>query len=275
MVGWSLLHEGEELLHQIDDPSAYLTDGAVFGLPLLHPWANRLEALDYKVDSRIVTLDPSSPRVELEENGLPTHGLLNGHPGWRVRAHRRSSLTSVLDFGRDPELLSYFPFPHGLELRASIDDDGLSIATTIVPRATAVPVAFGFHPYLCLPGEERRNWQLELHAGNRAVLDERLLPTGEWTHVRPLVEPLADRSFDDLYRSFGRSPEFAISAAGRRIALRLLGGFPYGQLWTECGQNTISFEPMTAPGNALRSGEGLRMARSPFTASFRLEVGPT
>lgn len=274
MVGWSLLHEGEELLHQIDDPGAYLTEGAVFGLPLLHPWANRLGAFEYTVGSHVVELDPGSPRVELEENGLPTHGLLNGHPGWRVRAHRPSSVTSVLDFGRDPELLALFPFPHELELRASIDDDGLSVATTIVPRTTAVPVVFGFHPYLRLPGAARRDWLLELHAGCRAVLDDRLLPTGEWDPVSPIAEPLAERSFDDLYRGFERSPEFAISAAGRRIAVRLLAGFPYGQLWTEPGPSTISFEPMTAPGNALRSGEGLRMARSPFTASFRLEVGP-
>jgi hypothetical protein len=34
----------------------------------------------------------------------------------------------------------------------------------------------------------------------------------------------------------------------------------------------VAIEPMTAPTDALRSGDGLRLATEPFTAAFAIEV---
>ena len=42
MVGCSLRHRGEELLGIGRGLRGYLEDGAVFGIPVLYPWANRL-----------------------------------------------------------------------------------------------------------------------------------------------------------------------------------------------------------------------------------------
>jgi galactose mutarotase-like enzyme len=40
-----------------------------------------------------------------------------------------------------------------------------------------VPVTFGFHPYVTLPGLDRSQWLVELPVTSRMVLDERMLPT--------------------------------------------------------------------------------------------------
>ena len=76
MVGCSLRHRGEELLGIGGGLPAYLDDGAVFGIPLLYPWANRLGGWSYEAAGRAVELDRASPLLHGEEHCLPIHGAL-------------------------------------------------------------------------------------------------------------------------------------------------------------------------------------------------------
>ncbi len=55
-------------------------------------------------------------------------------------------------------------------------------------------------------------------------------------------------------------PGSSLAAAGRRIALEFLQGYPCAQVFAPRAAQFICFEPMTAPANALRSGVGLRRA---------------
>ena len=52
---------------------------------------------------------------------------------------------------------------------------------------------------------------------------------------------------------------FAVQAAGRRLELELLEGYPCAQVYAPRPGEFICFEPMAAPANALRSGAGLRL----------------
>jgi galactose mutarotase-like enzyme len=270
MTGWSLRHEGEELLVQRPHPRV---DGAIYGIPMLYPWANRLGGPSYEVGNRTVTLGTGTPGLELEENGLPIHGLLNGCQRWRITARWSDRFEAELDVDGRSELFRGFPFPHLLRLIAELDDRSLTVTTTIVPGGSEpVPVAFGFHPYLRIPGTPRTEWTLTLAARRRAVLDERLVPTGAWRPAGVVDGQLRERGFDDLFTDFGGSPAFALSGAGRRLAVRFLDGYSCGQLWAPPDADVVSFEPMTAPGNALRSGCGLRLTRTPFTARFAIDV---
>src|SRR5215213_377815 len=76
MVGVSLRHAGEELLDRRAGLGAYVEQGAVMGIPFLHPWANRLAGFAYAVDGRDVRLPPGPPLVHGDEHGLPIHGVL-------------------------------------------------------------------------------------------------------------------------------------------------------------------------------------------------------
>jgi aldose 1-epimerase len=59
MVGCSLRHRGEELLGQRGGLRTYIEEHSTMGIPLLHPWANRLDGLRYATGGRTVTLDPA------------------------------------------------------------------------------------------------------------------------------------------------------------------------------------------------------------------------
>jgi aldose 1-epimerase len=70
MVGRSLRHEGEELLGQRGGPAAYAEQKATFGIPLLHPWANRLGDWRYEQAGQRVTLDRESPVLKADPRAI-------------------------------------------------------------------------------------------------------------------------------------------------------------------------------------------------------------
>jgi galactose mutarotase-like enzyme len=275
MAGVSLRHNGAELLDRRAGLRAYARTGAVMGIPLLYPWANRLAAHDYAVDRRTVTLPPGPPLVHCEEHGLPIHGLVHASPHWRVTRHDSTHLRARLDFAAQPELLAAFPFPHVLDLDAALSPESLTITTTVRPSAgAAVPIAFGFHPYLRIPGVPRERWRVTLPARRQLVLDERSIPTGAGRRRPPTHFTLAERGFDDGYDGLAPGASFSVAGAGRRLTVAFDAGYPAGQVFTPAGAQFICFEPMTAPTNALRSGAGLRriMPGGAFTAVFSIHV---
>ena len=158
MVGCSLRHRGEELLGQRRGLRAYVAErGIVMGIPLLYPWANRLGRTRFSLAGRDVDLESVSPPLRVDGNGLPMHGLLAGATGWRVERHESAGDGDVLaarfEFGADDAVTAAFPFPHELELEAELRGPALTLTTTVrASRDVAVPIAFGFHPYLRLPG---------------------------------------------------------------------------------------------------------------------------
>lgn len=267
MVGSSLTHQGEELLGRRGGVEAYVERGSTFGIPLLHPWANRLGADGYgDVDLRGV------PRVRRGECDLPIHGLLHAWPHWDVLDHSADRLRARTDLTD----LEGFPFPHVLELHVHLSERALAIATLL--RATGdvdVPVSFGFHPYLAPPGAPRDEWIVELPHRTHMLLDDRGLPTGA-TEEQPAEQaPLAGRGFDDLYADLPAVPEFAVTAAGRRIAIRFDHGFPFAQVYAPPGQDLLCFEPMTGPTDALRTDSYLPLVEPGGTFAATFTIAPT
>lgn len=272
MVGWSLRHKGEELLAHPVSLSAYVETGHVSGIPLLHPWANRLASPEYEIAGRHVKLDLSAPNVHTDPNGLPIHGLVAGIPYWEVVQHKKSRLRARLDFAARPELMAGFPFPHLLELTVELLDGRIEIDTELTPTGEIpVPVAFGFHPYLRLPGLDRQRWVVELPVSSRMQLDDRMLPTGvsERVHIPP--GPLGERSFDDGFDGLTEPPEFVVSGAGKRLSLRFVAGYRFAQVYAPRGGDFICFEPMTAPANPFDSNR-TPLARAPSGYLARFEI---
>jgi aldose 1-epimerase len=279
-IGASLLHGGEELLGQGRGLAQYVESGHTMGIPFLHPWANRLSSFEYDVEGRHVRLDPSSPLVHLDEHGLPIHGLLGASPWWSVvdqsAGEDAAALVAELDFAAHADLFAAFPFPHRVRMEVTLRDAGLTIRTTIAPTgAEPVPVAFGFHPYLRLPGLPREQWQVRLPVLRRMLLDDRMIPSGESEDVAPFEGPVGDRSWDDAYDRLERPARFELRGGGRTIALEFVDGYGYAQVFSPPGGEFICFEPMTAPANALHLPPGSLEEVPPGekrSATFRIEV---
>ena len=275
MVGCSLRHRGVELLGLGRGLGAYLAEGAVFGIPLLYPWANRLGAWNYEAAGRRVVLDRASPLLHGEEHCLPIHGALAATSDWQVTGRGEDWLTAELDFAAHADLLAVFPFPHVLALAIDLAPGALRVATTVTATGDRpVPVSFGFHPYLSPLGEDRAKWIVELPARTELMLDERSLPSGA-AQARPAeLFVLGDRTFDDLFAVPASPARFSVTGGGRRMTVELTSGYPYAQIFAPPGQPVICFEPMTAPIDALRSHDGLRTVApgQSVQASFMLAV---
>ncbi len=278
MVGASLTHRGDELLARLERLDGFATRGWTTGIPLLHPWANRLAGFGYAAAGATVRLDPASPLLHLDERGLPMHGVLAARLHWRVADTTAGAdgavLAARLDFDA-PELLAVFPFPHRLELQVRLAADGLTVRTTVVPaRDVAVPIAFGFHPYLRLPDVPRADWRLAFPPMRRLVLDDHMIPTGA---DAPFVAPastLGTTAFDDGFTGLAPGAMFGLAGGGRHVTVTFVEGYPHAQVFAPLAHDVVCFEPMTAPANALASGQGLRLCApgDAFAASFRIAV---
>ena len=279
MVGCSLRHRGEELLGQRGGLASYIAEHSTMGIPLLYPWANRVADKRFRVAGRELDLESDSPPPALDSSGLPIHGLLSAAAGWSVEDHVGTDAGGVLlarfDFGRDDERLRAFPFPHQVLLMAALRGGELAITTTVfAPEDGPVPISFGYHSYLCLPGCDRADWEIEVPVRERLVLDHRMLPTGERSPVEVEGGRLGSRTFDDAYRAPEAGMPFVLAGGGRRIELRLGPNYRFFQLYAPSDDDVIAYEAMTAPTNALVSGADLPLLEPGrrYDAQFSIEI---
>jgi aldose 1-epimerase len=277
LLGTSLRHRGEELLALPGGVEGY-RDGHVTGLPLLAPWANRLPGWRYRAAGVEVDLDGLD--LHTDPGGLPIHGTLTAHRGWRLERLAvdadRAVLEAGLDYGDWPELLAAFPFPHRLTVTFALQGASLAVTTTLAATGDRpVPVAFGWHPYLRLPGAPRAAWRLLLPSRTHLELDDRGLPTGKAADEPAEAAPVGERTFDDLYTLDADPAErrLGLEAAGRRLVVGYGDGYDHAQVFAPPGAEFVCLEPMTAPTAALATGATPLVAPGDsFSARFTIGV---
>jgi aldose 1-epimerase len=269
MTGVSLRVRGREHL-ALPGGVAHVRAGGTGGLPLLAPWANRLAGRRYRVGA--TSVDLSGLALGTDDNGLPIHGFLAGAGGWRVDGcdARRGSARLRASIDVDAPA---FPFPHRVEVVVVARDGELDIRTTVIPTARRrVPVAFGWHPYLRLPGPPRREWQLRMPRRRHLALDGLGIPTGASTVEPAEALPIGRRTFDDLY-ALGRDRRLAFETDDAMVELRCDSAYPFAQVWVPAGAGHGALEPMVAPTNALVDGTAPHVAPGDsFSARFVLAV---
>jgi aldose 1-epimerase len=271
MLGTSLRLGGDEFLVLPGGVGAYKR-GHTAGLPLLAPWANRLAARRYR--SGRVPVDLGNLLLHTDGNGLPIHGAMSARDAWLVSEVStrggRARLRATFDYDR-PDLLAAFPFPHRLETLVEVAGRTLTVATSLTAtRRRSVPISFGYHPYLRLPHGRRTGWRLHLPTRMRLELDERGIPTRRRTRAPAESEPIGSRVFDDLFE-LTRGRTISIEGGGRALSVEYGPGYRFAQLFAPPGTGFVCLEPMTAPTNALVTGEhAFASPGETFTARFRI-----
>jgi galactose mutarotase-like enzyme len=282
MLGVSLTHDGDELLalpRSVADYRRGMPKGGYTGLPLNAPYANRLRERAFPIDGRAAAIPV---RAASDRNGLPIHGTMHAQP-FAVEVVARDDGVARLgaSFRHDDEsLLAAFPFVHQYGVDVELSPRGLQVHTTVsTTERVPVPVSFGWHPFLRVPGAARRNWHLRLPAHRRHRLDATLLPTARTVSQPTESRALGSRTFDDHY-ALGRDRRFALTGGGRVVDVRFDRGYAHAQIYVPphdmAGWLTTDFiciEPMTAPINALIDGGYPTATRSrPFTATFSIRA---
>ena len=269
MLCTSLRHDGEEYVAR-PRPLAAFRAGAATAIPLLHPWANRLSRWGYRVEGLGVSLEGLS--LPVDTNGLPIHGNLLAVPFDVVR-YTEQRIVAVLDYGTHPEKLRAFPFPHRVTVDATVSTTaGLRVMTTVEPTTElAVPVSFGWHPYVRLPAP-RKSWILRWPACEHVEVDDSVIPTGVRTPQPKQAEPIGARTFDDLY-ALGPDRQFSIGSEQHSLTFRFDSGYPFAQLFVPPQRQHVAIEPMTAEIDALNRGSTpIVGANEAFRATFSLTV---
>jgi len=282
MIAVSLTFEGEEFLDQREGLGKYVEAGSTLGIPILYPWANRLARDSWKFGPRPTRIEPGAYRVKRDENGLAIHGTLAASSLWKVAEARAeddlgsASVKATLDFGAHPELLRTFPFPHRVELEFCLTGSRLTVRTTVTATGDlAVPLAYGFHPYLTLPGSERADWTVALPAMLGLETDTRHIPTGNSEQSEAFEGPLEDRDYDDAFSGVTHGAAFSVADSRRQITVCFERGFHAAQVYSPVNENFICFEPMKAPSNALVSGRDLTSVEPGQSdiAEFSIAIG--
>ncbi len=237
-------------------------DGA-HGMVLI-PWPNRLADGRFTWEGQEHQLDLTEPE---KDNAI--HGLLQWR-NWAV-LERTGDAVRV---GTRLHPTDRWPFALDVSVGYRLNDDGLSVET----RARNIggspcPYACGQHPYLSPgPGAKVDECTLELKAETRIETDpERQLPTGtepvegteyDFRGARPIGTLAMDYAFTDLERdSEGRSWVRLGCPDERVVELWTDEAYPVTEIYTadtlapERQRHGLAAEPMSAPPNALATGE--------------------
>jgi aldose 1-epimerase len=241
-----------------------MCDGA-HGAPLI-PWPNRLGGGRYSFGGRDHQLPLNEP-----QRGNAIHGLLRER-NWL--ASERSDDRVVMSIRLHPQ--SGWPFALDVSVAYALSDEGLTVQTSAHNIGSeACPFASGQHPYLS-PGADvgLDACTLAFDAATRILTDpDRQLPTGlepvegsefDFRSPRRIGALQLDDPFTDLARD-GDGRAWVRLGCPDGAMVELWGDATYTVIQLYTGDTLaparrrqgLAAEPMTAPPNALASGEGI------------------
>ncbi len=281
----SLAVAGVERLRMPEPLGSFMATARTGGVPLLHPWANRLRGDRYGFEGIEVDLG-GFDGLKRDGAGLPMHGLLLRHGGWRIETtagERGGVVEGRLGWTDETPGFEAHPFPHDLAIRWEIGQgEGVTARCTTIVEAGGidVPLGTGWHPYLRpAAGVDRAAIEVRGPEMRRAELDGSGLPVldpdGQPRLAPPssIDGPLGDRTFDDLHRPVGRGWSASVRCGDDEVTLRADEHWSWLQVYAPAGSDYVCFEPMLAPTAALTDGSAAVVpAGGRLEATFEIHV---
>lgn len=234
---------------------------------VLAPWANRVREARW-------TLDGTQQQLDITEvaRGGALHGLLR-FTDYAIREQTPDAVT----LGALIAPQHGWPFTLDTWVRYSLDGDGITVTHGVHNLSgRRAPWAVGTHPFLRVGDVPIEQLTLTVPAATYFVVDALLNPIAE-DPVIPAVDlraprPVGDLDLDTAYGTLthsapsdGRGDSAWLDAPdGSRTTLWQDLGWGYLQVFTTdeflrdgVPGRAVAVEPMTAPPDALNSGQGL------------------
>ena len=249
---------------------------------LLAPWPNRVADGKWVLDGKLQQLDITEPAT-----GNASHGLLRNTGYQRIDDGGEVAGSVTLRAEIFPQ--HGYPFHLLHEVTYSLDDDGglrVRQSLTNVGESRA-PFALGAHPFLRIGSVPAEELELTVSGDTRLTSNERLIPVGsepvsgdfDFRAGRTIGNRDLDSAYTGLTLDGGEYRHRLAAPDGRTVTL--WGGPEFGYVHVFLTDKipgrsrAVALEPMTAPANALNSGEGLRWLEpeSTFAAEWGIRPG--
>jgi aldose 1-epimerase len=246
------------------DMAAFKANPNQTGIPFMGPWINRLDEQAFYANGKRYALDMTLGNIR---GAIPIHGFVTATSEWRlvsVDAGRNgATVTSRLEFFRQPSWMKQWPFAHTIEMTHVLRDGVVEVQTTITNMsAEPMPVSVGFHPYFQLTDSPRDEWTISVGARTHLKLTPDKLPTGEgepigapYTGGVPLRDYFIDDGFMDLVRDARGRATMTVIGKAQRLDVQFGPNYRAAVVWAPKPQNFICFEPMAAITNGLNLAE--------------------
>lgn len=265
----------------IDLVDGFAADALVDGSrgQVLAPWPNRLRDGCWSWDDRELQLPIDEPL----KGHSASHGLVRWVP-WTVDAEESGRV--ALSYRLHPQ--PGYPFALELGITYALSaSDGLTVVLSATNLSLApAPVALGMHPYLKSPhGGLIDTCTLLLPARTRAVTDAWGSPVGaedvsgtpfDFRRPRRIGDLRINSAYTDLDATHDdRAVVILADESGDQVELWSDSSCTWIQVFTgdtlapNLRRRGIAVEPMTAPANALASGDGLHVLERGQSLSLR------
>jgi aldose 1-epimerase len=254
--------KGHNLVRTSPSLEAFKAGPGYNGMPLLAPFANRLDQTAFYANGKKYNFDLEMGNVR---GPIPGTGFVNGTNTWQLVEFKADAtgawVTSRLDFFKNPQFMQQWPFAHTITMTYRVSDGTLEVRTRVDNMsAEPMPVVFGYHPIFELPDGNRNDWTVSVDARTHWIEIPQRLPTGETQPIekffgadRTAIQlrnyALIDDVFTDLIRDANGRATMKLMGGGKELHVSL--GPKYGTvlLWSQ---------PLPAGGGGRAGGGGGR-----------------
>ena len=178
---WRIQVKGKDLVRTAATLADFQARPGLSGMPLLAPFANRLDETAFYANGKKYNFDLELGNVR---GPIPSTGYVNGSKAWQLvefKADQKSAwVTCKLDFYKIPQFMKQFPFAHTITMTYRVSDGALEVHTRLDNLSTEpMPVVIGYHPIFELPDGNRDDWTVSVDAKTHWIEIPQRLPTGE------------------------------------------------------------------------------------------------
>jgi aldose 1-epimerase len=262
--------------------------GRSFKGPKLSPFPCRIAGARYNFENKEHIF------TRLFSDGTAIHGLLYDEE-FRIREESAdgSSASLTVEYIYDGAVAAY---PHQYSCRVQYilkHGNTLEVGTTVTNQGSGtMPIADGWHPYFQLGGRVDE-WFLRFSAASIVEFDKQLIPTGRLLKYDTFNKGrlIGDEQLDNCFVLESPGPGQSSGAAagktmpacelfnpanGLRVSFLPGPGYPYLQLYTPPGRQSIAVENLSSAPDSFNNKMGLLLLApgdsQTFTVNYKVSV---
>jgi aldose 1-epimerase len=242
---WRIQVKGKDLVRTSATLAEFQARPGFNGMPLLAPFANRLDETAFYANGKKYNFDLELGNVR---GPIPSTGYVNGSKAWQLVEFKADGkgawVTCRLDFYKNPDYMKQFPFAHTITMTYRVAEGMVEVRTRLDNLSTEpMPVVIGYHPIYELPEGNRNDWTVSADAKTHWIEIPQRLPTGETQPIekffgseRTAIQlgkyALIDDVFTDLVRDANGRATMKLMYNGKEVHVLLGPKYKTVLMWS-------------------------------------------